>query len=143
MARGILARVLAGGLVVAAAQVLAPTVMSADAPPWSPNEVSVFQNDKGFQFMNDYGAPFFSNDADVGGKVGCGDACTGVEWIPVFKIQEISKPQGEWTIVIRPDKAPQWAYKGKPIYSHVGHEGPDEVLKIAAESGGHWHVVTP
>ena len=118
----------------------ASRVLAAD-PPWSPVEVSVFETATGFDFGNDEGVPFFTNDRDGSGKVGCDDACTGIVWLPVWA-RENAKPQGQWSIVIRPDKTPQWAYKGKPIYNHNGTEMRDQVLTLAKQDG-HWHVLSP
>ena len=72
-------------------------------------------------------------------------ACTGmclVNW-PVLAASATDKDMGAWKVISRDDGSKQWSYKGKPIYAHVGHEGPDEVIKIAAAAGGHWHVLTP
>ena len=127
-----------GLILVACGLALAPHAMAAE-PPWSPVEVSVFATDTGFDFANDDGIPFFTNDRDSGGKVNCDDACTGIVWLPVWA-RANATPMGEWSIVIRPDKAPQWAYKGKPIYTYA-KDVPGEAKGDGV--GGLWHVLKP
>lgn len=128
---------------VALAVGLMGTAMAADAePPWSPEAVSVFEESKGkYAFGNDYGVPFFTNDRDKDGKIGCGDECVGITWLPVYA-RETAKPQGNWSIVLRPDKAAQWAYKGKPVYNYFASQDRDEVRTIAKEDG-HWIALEP
>lgn len=130
-----------GGLLAAAA--MSGPAWSADAqPPWAPVEVSVYQSDNGaFNFVNDDGLPFFSNDRDVGPKVGCEDECTGLTWFPLFSF-EGAMPRGDWSIVRRADKSPQWAFKGKAVYNYVGEGTRDEILALA-QKDGHWHQVSP
>jgi predicted lipoprotein with Yx(FWY)xxD motif len=142
--RGILRKPLAcGGLLglilVGTAAVSAPA--KPPAPPWSPVEVSVFEEGDGYKFANVAGVPFFTNDRDKDGKVGCGDECIGITWLPVFA-RGFAKPMGDWSIVIRPDKTTQWAYKGKPVYDHFAPAPHDEILALAKEDG-HWHVLVP
>jgi predicted lipoprotein with Yx(FWY)xxD motif len=123
---------------VFAAAVVA-VLMSAPAfaaePPWSPVEVSTVEDGKGgYKFTNDRGQPFYVNDKDGKGKIGCGEDCTGFTWLPVWA-RDRSTPQGDWSIVIRPDMSKQWAYKGVPIYNYNGD--PDE-LEDAVKKDGHW-----
>ncbi|MSO73240.1 MAG: hypothetical protein EXQ84_06480 [Rhodospirillaceae bacterium] len=129
-----------GILLAALANSIAPHALAAD-PPWSPVEISVFETATGFDFANDDGIPFFTNDRDSGGKVICDDACTGIVWLPVWA-RASAQPMGGWSIVIRPDKAPQWAYKDKPVYNYNGRETRDEIIGLAKQDG-HWHTLVP
>lgn len=136
---------LCGLLAMLALASFAPAVRAAE-PPWSPVEVSVFETPSGFGFGNDYGIPFFTNDRDVpfqggGGKVGCDDACTAVSWIPVFA-RASAKPQGDWSVIVRPDKAAQWAYKGKPVYNYFASQDIQEVSEVVGRDA-HWHKLVP
>jgi predicted lipoprotein with Yx(FWY)xxD motif len=110
-------------------------------PPWSPAEVSVFENKGVYSFANDYGIPFYTNDQDKSGKIGCGDDCTDDTWIPVFA-RAAAKPQGDWSIVVRPDKATQWAYKGKPVYNFFVSHDPAEAAALI-QPMPHWHKLEP
>jgi len=111
-------------------------------PPWSPVEVSVFQNDDGsFVFTNDFGIPLFINDRDKRGKVGCDEECTQFTWLPLWA-RDSAKPQGDWSVVMRPDGTPQWAYKKQPVYNYNGKETREEILELAAEDG-HWKRLNP
>jgi predicted lipoprotein with Yx(FWY)xxD motif len=140
------AALLCSMLIVLTAGGLAFIAHAAAQPPWSPAEVSVFEDKGVYRFANDYGIPFYTNDRDTpfqggGGKVGCGDVCTGDGWLPVFS-RASAKPQGDWTIVIRPDQTTQWAYKGKPIYNYFASTDIKEVLAIAGHDP-HWHALVP
>jgi len=136
--RGVLRKlVMCGGALCIAAM-----IMSAKAPPpWSPTEVSVLETPTGYKFTNELGVPFFTNDRDKNGKIGCEDECIGITWLPVFA-RDFAKPQGDWSIVIRADKTTQWAYKGKPIYNYFVPAEHDEIIALAKEDG-HWHQLVP
>jgi predicted lipoprotein with Yx(FWY)xxD motif len=119
----------------------APAADGKDAP-WSPVEVSVFQRDDGvFIFTNDFGIPLFINDRDKRGKVGCDEECTQFTWLPLWA-RDAAKPQGDWSIVMRPDGTPQWAYKKQPVYNYNGRETREEILELAKEDG-HWKQLDP
>jgi predicted lipoprotein with Yx(FWY)xxD motif len=141
MRKCVTAVMVCGGLLAATA--MSVPAWSADAnPPWAPVEISVYQMDSGaFAFVNDNGLPFFTNDRDAGAKVNCGDECVGLTWLPLYSF-EGAMPKGDWTIVRRADKAPQWAFKGKAVYNYVGEGSRDEVLELAKKDG-HWHPVSP
>ena len=126
---------------VLAAAGLTSAAHAAAQPPWSPAEVSVFETPTGYEFNNDAGIPFYTNDRDTGGKVACDDVCTGDGWLPVFA-RASAKPQGDWSVVIRPDQTTQWAYKGKPIYNYFASTDMKEVLGIAGKDP-HWHKLVP
>lgn len=129
--------VLGCGLVLAAAG-----AAWAAEPPWSPVEVSVFDTGKGgFDFANDFGVPFYTNDRDSTGKIGCDDACLEHSWLPVFA-RASATPMGEWTVVTRPDKAAQWAYKGKPVYNFFASNDPQEAKEQIAKDA-HWKRLVP
>jgi predicted lipoprotein with Yx(FWY)xxD motif len=51
----------------------------------------------------------------------------------------MAAPTGDWSVIRRGDGTPQWAYKGRPLYTFIkdtkaGDTNGDGV-------GGHWHVV--
>ena len=60
-------------------------------------------------------------------------------------LRDIKPPAGatDWTVVIRPDKAPQWAYKGKPLYARLSNEKTAEEIIAAAAKDGHFHKIDP
>jgi len=141
--RGLLRKLAAcGGLLgLMLAETAAVSAPARPEPPWSPSEVSVFEDGDGYAFANKQGVPFFTNDRDKGNKIGCGDECIGITWLPVFA-RGFAKPMGDWSIVIRPDKSTQWAYKGKPVYNYFAPDPRDEILALAKEDG-HWHALVP
>jgi predicted lipoprotein with Yx(FWY)xxD motif len=110
----------------------------AGEPPWSPVEVSTVEDGKGgYKFTNDRGQPFYVNTKDEKGKALCGDDCTGFTWLPVWA-RDRSTPQGDWSIVIRPDMSKQWAWKGVPIYNF---NGDAEELEDAVKKDKSWKVL--
>ncbi len=117
------------------------TIAATAQPPWSPAEVSVFDNKGAYSFANDAGVPFYTNDRDADGKANCDDVCTGDGWLPVFA-RASAKPQGDWSIVIRGDQTTQWAYKGKPIYNYFASTDLKEVLDVV-DHNPHWHKLVP
>lgn len=129
------------GLVCVGFLLLAGATLGAAEPPWSPVEVSVFGTGKGFDFANDYGVPFYTNDRDAAGKVGCDDVCLEHSWLPVFA-RAAATPMGDWTVVLRPDKAAQWAYKGKPVYNFFASNDPKEAQELISKDT-HWKRVVP
>ena len=120
---------------------LAGATAGAAEPPWSPVEVSVFETAKGFDFANDFGVPFFTNDRDAGSKIGCDDACIETSWLPVYA-RASAMPMGDWTVILRPDKAAQWAYKGKPVYNYFASNDPKEAQEVIGKDK-HWHRLVP
>ena len=147
MAKVIRAKVIRLGAVLGGALIaayVAVHVAGAAAPakkgpaPWSPVEVSTQEIDTGYAFTNDQGRPVYTNDLDKGTKISCNDACLGVQWIPIFA-RETSKPQGDWSVMLRDDKATQWAYKKKPVYNYYGADPLEDV--VAADK--HWHRLEP
>lgn len=129
-------RILLG--VLACAVAMAAPVSGAE-PPWSPVEVSVVDNGKGgWTFTNDHGIPFYIYDKDEKSKSNCDDKCTGLTWLPVWA-RSRSEPQGEWSIIVRPDASKQWAWKGIPIYSYNGDDDAADVAK----KDGHWKPLVP
>ena len=77
-------------------------------------------------------------DAEAG-KSACYGPCT-VEWSPV-RASADAKAFGDWTLVPRDDGAPQWAYKGRPLYRYAREAKP----RWAEGQGDQWRyaLVSP
>ncbi len=116
---------------------------AATMPSAVPVEVSMFEAPKGdgYIFANDKGLPFFTNDRDANGKIGCDDVCLTHIWQPVWA-QGSSRPLPDWTLVAR-DEYRQWAYKGKVIYSYIGDASTPDDVRALAKKDGHFHEVLP
>ena len=61
-------------------------------------------------------------------------SCIGM-W-PVVHAADDAKPVGKWSIVKRPDGAPQWAYDGFAVYTSVLDQKPGDVLGATRRGGG-------
>ena len=59
----------------------------------------------------------YTYDKDTAKKSNCNNACLN-DWTPVLA-PEFAVSQGEWSVVIRNGGEKQWAYRGKPLYTHI------------------------
>jgi predicted lipoprotein with Yx(FWY)xxD motif len=64
----------------------------------------------------------YTYDLDRPGVSACTLGCASA-WPPV-RAEPGAQPIGDWTLVPRADGAPQWAYKGAPVYVRY-HDEPD------------------
>ena len=66
----------------------------------------------------------------------CSGLCAA-EWPPLRAAGD-PKPFGDWTLVPRDDGAPQWAYKGRPLYRYVW----EARTGWAEAQSGVWRIAT-
>jgi len=78
----------------------------------------------------------FEDDVTPGTSA-CVDACAE-KWIPAQPVKN-AQPGGQWTIITRPDKTKQWAYRGKPLYRYAG-DVPGELVGLK-EGAPKWKTV--
>lgn len=99
-----------------AAQLPAPEVQT-------PPEITIQPLPPGpvFADVNGYTLYVSERDADAG-KSACVGACAA-EWTPL-RATAGAQATGEWTLVPRADGAPQWAYKGRPLYRYAKEAKP-------------------
>tara|TARA_R110000868_G_scaffold77820_2_gene222574 strand:+ start:822 stop:2174 length:1353 start_codon:yes stop_codon:yes gene_type:complete len=71
------------------------------------------------------GRTLFVYSADEVGVSRCTAECA--QEFPPLVATEDSKPDGDWSLVQRPDGARQWAYQGRPLYTWVQEKKPGEV----------------
>jgi predicted lipoprotein with Yx(FWY)xxD motif len=75
------------------------------------------------------GRSVYSFDKDTATKSNCDTDCLR-EWAPVLAPETV-QPQGEWSIIESSPGVKQWAFRKKPVYTHVldteahGLEGSD------------------
>jgi len=62
-------------------------------------------------------ASVYTFEQDTASKVACMDECLR-RWTPILA-PEFAKPSGEWSLVVRSPGIRQWAFRGKPLYTHV------------------------
>src|SRR5688500_7991741 len=127
-------------LLATAALLTASASLAAQRPPAPPTpvQVSVIEDGAGYLFQVDSGHWVYTSDKDEPGKSNCVDACAA-EWQPVEAPAD-ARAFADWTIITRPDKTRQWAYKGKAVYSYRKEE-PGE--RKGDGLGGTWHLLKP
>ena len=87
---------------------------------------------------DDSGKTLYTYDKDSGEKSACNGPCAQA-WPPA-KAAANAKPQGEFSIVTRDDGSKQWAYKGKPLYTHAQDKNAGDKT---GEGQAGWRVATP
>lgn len=68
-------------------------------------------------FVNGAGMTLYTFDRDAAGsgRSVCNGPCA-TNWPPLVAAAD-ARAAGEWTVIKRDDGVPQWAYKGKPLYT--------------------------
>jgi predicted lipoprotein with Yx(FWY)xxD motif len=84
------------------------------------------------------GKSLYTSDKDAGGKSACVNECAKT-WPPLAAPAD-AKAFGAWSVVSRTDGAKQWAYQGKPVYTHAVDEKPGDVKGDKAEENA-WNVL--
>jgi predicted lipoprotein with Yx(FWY)xxD motif len=82
----------------------------------------------------------YTFDRDVPGKSNCNGQCAA-NW-PPLRADGTSQPSGNWSVVTRDDGSKQWAYKGKPLYTWVKDQKPDDTTGNGVNNNT-WHVAQP
>lgn len=103
----------------------------AQTPPQERNGVLV--NEAGMTVYT------FDKDEPNSGKSNCYDQCAQ-NWPPVIAAPG-SKPQGDYSIIMRNDGQGQWAYRGQPLYTFIKDKQPGE--RNGDNARDVWHVVKP
>jgi predicted lipoprotein with Yx(FWY)xxD motif len=83
------------------------------------------------------GKTLYTFDKDAAGKSNCNDGCAAA-W-PPFMVANPALAGGDFSIVKRDDGAPQWAFKGMPLYFFAGDAKAGDVN--GDNQGGVWHVL--
>jgi predicted lipoprotein with Yx(FWY)xxD motif len=63
------------------------------------------------------GHSIYVYDKDTATKSNCDARCLQ-EWEPVLAPESV-QPQGDWTIIENSPGSKQWAFRGKPVYTHL------------------------
>ena len=107
------------------------------AVPATPPDVTVAGTPVGPVFADADGYTLYVTHRDVEPNTStCFGACTS-EWPPVRAAAD-AKPFGDWSLVARTDGAPQWAYKGRPLYRYR----QEEKTNWAIGQGDLWAIAT-
>lgn len=123
---------LAAGWVARAAAQEAP-----EAPPATPPEITIGHTPTGPVFADSEGYTLYVARRDTEPDIStCFDACASA-W-PPLRASADAEPFGEWSLVRRGDGAPQWAYKGRPLYRYRW----EEEKNWAIGQGNLWQFAT-
>lgn len=91
-------------------------------PMGPPSEVppgfAVRKMPAGRMLVTDKGWAVYAYDKDSATKSACDQACTR-DWPPLLAPQ-LARANGEWTLIDRALSQRQWAFRGKPLYTHAG-----------------------
>jgi predicted lipoprotein with Yx(FWY)xxD motif len=82
----------------------------------------------------------WDNDLTAPGKSVCTGVCT-VLW-PPYRGAEGARPVGDYTLLPRDDGAPQWMWKGRPLYRFSNDQKPGDRTGDGMR-GGIWHLARP
>jgi predicted lipoprotein with Yx(FWY)xxD motif len=132
-----------GSLLAAGAQ--AQRSEPTNDPNTKPPEIAVpagvtFQRIKDGFVLADYrGLTMYASDADTAAKPACTAACLQ-QW-PVVPASMMANAVGDWSVMVRADGLRQWAFKGKPVYTHVKDIKPGEAAGDGRDSI--WHALKP
>ena len=107
------------------------------ALPATPPEISFGSTPIGPVFADAEGYTLYvtRRDAEPGVST-CLGPCASV-WPPV-RAAAAARPFGDWSLVARGDGAPQWAYRGRPLYRYRHEEQKD----WAIGQGNVWQIAT-
>ncbi len=118
--------------------VLAPMLATAADEPL-PSDISARDMGGGRLFITAEGLTLYTykRDREQPGTSTCVDECASV-WPPVIASAD-TNPRGSWDVIRRPDGAPQWAYRGEPVYTYVKDTSPGTM--VGEKASGSWDVL--
>lgn len=129
------AALLIGACSVADAAESVPQKVDMQAP--YPEAVSLVHESQGWTYrQSGTSAPLYINEKDSPGKSVCDSACE-TQWYPLLA-HGSAKSVGEWSTFKRRDGRRQWAFRKRPVYTHI-HDSPDK--PIGDGENGVWHVL--
>jgi predicted lipoprotein with Yx(FWY)xxD motif len=98
-----------------------PAVRQPISPrPDVPAQFAVLQTMTGRLLTTSGGFSVYTYDKDAPNKSNCADACLA-QWEPVLAGQ-FAVSGGAWTVFERAPGIRQWAFRKKPLYTHIGEE---------------------
>ena len=112
-----------------------PKAVNTQAP--YPAAVSLVHESGGWTYrQSGTSAPLYFNEKDSPGVSACDAACE-TQWYPLMAEAD-GKSIGEWTAFKRKDGRRQWAFKKRPVYTHI-HDSPDKPIGDGMD--GVWHLM--
>jgi predicted lipoprotein with Yx(FWY)xxD motif len=136
------------GTVMVAAILLAAGAANAheEAPPPPPKKeapkvpIKFAETKRGTVLANSDGMTLYYFDRDDSGTTStCDGKCTE-KWIPLKAVDD-SKPQGDFTVMVRNDKSKMWAYRNRPLYTSRDDKAAGDVNGF--DPANLWHIARP
>jgi len=104
--------------------------------PNVPSQFDVYAVATGRMVGTAEGFSVYYSDRDGRDKSNCDGECL-MKWTPVLA-PDYAKPIGEWSIFERAPGIKQWAFRTRPVYTHVGEE---KFLGFEGSDFPGWHNV--
>ena len=136
------------GTVMVAAMLLAAPAANAheEAPPPPPKKeapavpIKFAETKRGTVLADSNGMTLYYFDRDDSGTQStCNGKCTE-KWIPLKAVDD-SKPQGDFTVMVRNDKSKMWAYRNRPLYTSHDDTAPGDANGF--DPSNLWHIARP
>jgi predicted lipoprotein with Yx(FWY)xxD motif len=136
------------GTMMVAAMLLAAGAANAheEAPPPPPKKeapkvpIKFAETRRGTVLANSDGMTLYYFDRDDSGTTStCDGKCTE-KWIPLKAVDD-SKPQGDFTVMVRNDKSKMWAYRNRPLYTSRDDRAAGDVNGF--DPANLWHIARP
>jgi predicted lipoprotein with Yx(FWY)xxD motif len=106
---------------------------TAFRPRETPPEIKISKTGLGRVLTDLTGMTLYTRDDEgMAQQAICGDDCL-VDWKPALA-PWVAQPFGSWSVFVRKDGARQWAFKGKPLYTHEGDVAPGTAYGDGAEN---------
>jgi len=99
-----------------------------------PGDTALSQDASGHWIYKSFPAlrRLYVRDGDGPSVSRCAEGCISA-WPPlVATIGKVGERVGDWSIIARDDGREQWAYKGRPVYTHF-HDLDEDTQALAAE----------
>jgi len=123
--------------IVSAATLATSVAVSTLAQSTSPAHVA--DTAVGKTLVDAKGMTLYTFDKDSVGKSACNGGCA-TNWPPLMAMGATAS--GDWTVVTRDDGMPQWAYKGKPLYTWSKDTKPGDATGDGFLNN-QWHAAHP
>jgi predicted lipoprotein with Yx(FWY)xxD motif len=135
------------GTVMVVAMLLAASASAhEEAPPPPPKKeapkvpIKFAETKRGTVLANSDGMTLYYFDRDDSGTTStCDGKCTE-KWIPLKAVDD-SKPQGDFTVMVRNDKSKMWAYRNRPLYTSRDDKAAGDVNGF--DPANLWHIARP
>jgi predicted lipoprotein with Yx(FWY)xxD motif len=135
-----------GTVMVVAMLLAAPAYAHEEAPPPPPKKeapkvpIKFAETKRGTVLANSDGMTLYWFDRDDSGTTStCDGKCTE-KWIPLKAVDD-SKPQGDFTVMVRNDKSKMWAYRNRPLYTSRDDKAAGDVNGF--DPANLWHIARP